>query len=157
VHLPVGLQEGGLIAGLGNRFIATLVERYSRFVMLAKFGNKNSHSVVTALIKQSRNLPKELYQSLTWERGKEMSGHRNFTLATDIDVFFCDPHSPWQRGTNKNPNRLLRQYFPKGTDFLIYSQSKLSAVARQLNERTRKTLGYETPTERFQACVVSIR
>jgi IS30 family transposase len=156
VHSPVGLQEGDLIAGLGNRFIATLVERYSRFVMLTKVGNKESHSVVMALIKQSQNLPKELYQSLTWDCGKKMSRHRNLTLATDIDVFFCDPHSPWQRGTNKNTNRLLRQYFPKGTDFLIHSQSKLSAVARQLNERTRKTLGYETPAERFQACVASI-
>jgi IS30 family transposase len=156
VHLPVGLQEGGLIAGLGNRFIATLVERYSRFVMLAKFGNKNSHSVVTALIKQSQNLPKELYESLNWGRVKEMSGHRSFTLATDIDVFFCDPHIPWQRGTNKNTNQFLRQYFPKGTDFLIHSQLKLSTVARQLNERTRKALDYETPAERFQEFVASI-
>lgn len=151
-----GHWEGDLIAGSGNSFIATLVERKSRFVMLAKVGNKDSHSVVQALIKQSRKLPKELYRSLTWDRGTEMSGHRNFTLETDIDVYFCDPHSPWQRGTNENTNRLLRQYFPKGTDLSIYSQSKLSAVARQLNERPRKTLDYETPAERFQACVASI-
>ena len=151
-----GHWEGDLIAGSGNSFIATLVERKSRFVMLAKVGNKDSHSVVQALIKQARKLPKELYRSLTWDRGTEMSGHRNFTLATDIDVYFCDPHSPWQRGTNENTNRLLRQYFPKGTDLSIYSQSKLSAVARQLNERPRKTLDYETPAERFQACVASI-
>ncbi len=151
-----GHWEGDLIAGSGNSFIATLVERKSRFVMLAKIGNKDSHSVVQALIKQARKLPKELYRSLTWDRGTEMSGHGNFTLATDIDVYFCDPHSPWQRGTNENTNRLLRQYFPKGTDLSIYSQSKLSAVARQLNERPRKTLDYETPAERFQACVASI-
>ena len=152
-----GHWEGDLIAGSGNSFIATLVERHSRFVMLAKVGNKDSHSVVQALIKQAHKLPKELYRSLTWDRGTEMSGHRNFTLATDIDVYFCDPQSPWQRGTNENTNRLLRQYFPKSTDLSIHSQAKLSAVARQLNERPRKTLGYETPAERFNACVASIR
>lgn len=151
-----GHWEGDLIAGSGNSFIATLVERHSRFVMLAKVSNKDSHSVVQALIKQAHKLPKELYRSLTWDRGTEMSGHRNFTLATDIDVFFCDPQSPWQRGTNENTNRLLRQYFPKGTDLSIHSQAKLSAVARQLNERPRKTLDYETPAERFNACVASI-
>lgn len=151
-----GHWEGDLIAGSGNSFIATLVERHSRFVMLVKVNNKDSHSVVQALIKQAHKLPKELYRSLTWDRGTEMSGHRNFTLATDIDAFFCDPHSPWQRGTNENTNRLLRQYFPKGTDLSIHSQAKLSAVARQLNERPRKTLDYETPAERFQACVASI-
>ena len=151
-----GHWEGDLIAGSGNSFIATLVERHSRYVMLAKVSNKDSQSVVTALIRQSRKLPKELYRSLTWDRGTEMSGHRNFTLATDIDVFFCDPHSPWQRGSNENTNRLLRQYFPKGTDLAIHSQAKLSAVARQLNERPRRTLGYETPAQRFNACVASI-
>ena len=151
-----GHWEGDLIAGSGNSFIATLVERHSRFVMLAKVGNKDSHSVVQALIKQAHKLPKELYRSLTWDRGTEMSGHRNFTLATDIDVFFCDPHSPWQRGTNENTNRLLRQYFPKGTDLSIHSQAKLSAVARQLNERPRKTLQYQTPAEKFALCVASI-
>jgi IS30 family transposase len=148
-----GHWEGDLIAGSGNSFIATLVERNTRFVMLAKVGNKDSHSVIQALIKQSRKLAKELYRSLTWDRGCEMAGHKAFTLATDIDVFLCDPHSPWQRGSNENTNRLLRQYFPKGTDLSIHSQAKRSAVARQLNERPRKTLGYETPAERFNACV----
>ena len=152
-----GHWEGDLIAGSANSFIATLVERQSRFVMLAKVSNKDTHSVMTALIKQSHKLPRELYRSLTWDRGTEMSGHRRFTLATDIDVYLCDPQSPWQRGTNENTNRLLRQYFPKGIDLSVYSQAKLSAVARQLNERPRKTLGYETPAERFQACVASIR
>jgi IS30 family transposase len=150
-----GHWEGDLIAGSGNSFIATLVERHTRFVMLAKVSNKDSHSVIQALIKQSRKLPKELYRSLTWDRGTEIAGHRKFTLATNIDVFLCEPHSPWQRGTNENTNRLLRQYFPKGTDLSIHSQAKLSAVARQLNERPRKTLNYETPAERFDACVAS--
>jgi IS30 family transposase len=147
-----GHWEGDLIAGSGNSFIATLVERHTRYVMLAKVGNKDSQSVIQALIKQSRKLPKELYRSLTWDRGCEMAGHKNFTLATDIDVFLCEPHSPWQRGTNENTNRLLRQCFPKGTDLSIQCQAKLSAVARQLNERPRMTLGYETPAERFNAC-----
>ena len=150
-----GHWERDLIAGSGNRFIATLGERHTRFVMLAKVGNKDSHSVIQALIKQSHKLPKELYRSLTWDRGSEMAGHKKFTLATDIDVYLCEPHSPWQRGSNENTNRLLRQYFPKGTDLSIHSQAKLSAVARQLNERPRKTLGYETPAERFNACVAS--
>jgi IS30 family transposase len=152
-----GHWEGDLIAGSANSFIATLVERQSRFVMLAKVSNKDTQSVMTALIKQSHKLPRELYRSLTWDRGTEMSGHRRFTLATDIDVYLCDPQSPWQRGTNENTNRLLRQYFRKGTDLSIYSQAKLSAVARQLNERPRKTLDYETPAERFQACVAATR
>jgi IS30 family transposase len=152
-----GHWEGDLIAGSKNSFIATLVERHTRYVMLAKVRSKDTKSVVDALIKQSKKLPQELYKSLTWDRGKELSGHKKFTLATDIDVYFCDPHSPWQRGTNKNTNRLLRQYFPKGTDLSQHSQAKLNAVARQLNERPRKTLAYETPAERFGACVASIR
>ena len=150
-----GHWEGDLIAGSDNSFIATLVERNTRYVMLAKVDNKDSHSVIQALIKQSRKLPKELYRSLTWDRGSEIAGHKKFTLATDIDVYLCEPHSPWQRGSNENTNRLLRQYFPKGTKLSIHSQAKLSAVARQLNERPRKTLGYETPAERFNACVAS--
>lgn len=123
--------------------------------MLAKVANKDTQSVTTALIKQARNLPKELYKSLTWDRGSEMAGHRNFTIATNIDVYFCDPQSPWQRGSNENTNRLLRQYFPKGTDISRFSQAKLSAVARQLNERPRKTLQYKTPVEKFEACVAA--
>jgi IS30 family transposase len=150
-----GHWEGDLIAGSNNSYIATLVERHSRFVMLAKVANKDTKSVTAALIKQARKLPKELYKSLTWDRGSEMSGHGKFTMATKIDVYFCDPQSPWQRGSNENTNRLLRQYFPKGTDISGFSQAKLSAVARQLNERPRKTLQYQTPAEKFEACVAS--
>ena len=150
-----GHWEGDLIEGSRNTFIATLVERHTRYVMLAKIKDKNTASVISALIKQSKKLPKELYKSLTWDRGTEMSGHQKFTIATNIEVYFCDPASPWQRGSNENTNRLLRQYFPKGTDLSIHSQCKLSAVARQLNERPRQTLEYETPAERFNACVAS--
>ena len=151
-----GHWEGDLIAGSRNSYIATLVERHSRYVMLVKVTNKDTESVVSALIKQSKKLPTELYKSLTWDRGKEMADHQRFTLATDIKVYFCDPRSPWQRGSNENTNRLLRQYFPKGTDLAVHSQAKLNAVARQLNERPRKTLEFETPAERFNACVASI-
>ncbi len=151
-----GHWEGDLIVGSNNSYIATLVERHSRFVMLAKVENKDTQSVITALIKQARKLPKELYRSLTWDRGSEMTGHAKFTMATKIDVFFCDPQSPWQRGSNENTNRLLRQYFPKGIDISGFSQAKLSAVARQLNERPRKTLQYQTPAEKFETCVAAI-
>jgi IS30 family transposase len=150
-----GHWEGDLIAGSGNSYIATLVERHTRYVMLAKVKNKDTESVVSAPIKQSKKLPSELYKSLTWDRGKELADHQRFTLATDIKVYFCDPSSPWQRGSNENTNGLLRQYFPKGTDLSVHSQAKLNAVARQLNERPRKTLGFETPAERFDACVAS--
>jgi IS30 family transposase len=111
--------------------------------------------VINALIKQAHKLPRELYKSLTWDRGKEMADHKRFMLATDIQVYFCDPKSPWQRGFNENTSGLLRQYFPKGTDLSVHSQAKLNAVARQMNERPRKTLDYETPAERFSACVAS--
>jgi IS30 family transposase len=150
-----GHWEGDLIAGSKNSFIATLVERQTRYVMLAKVENKSTDAVISALINQARKLPSELYRSLTWDRGSELSDHKKFTLATDIKVYFCDPKSPWQRGSNENTNRLLRQYFPKGTDLSLHSQAKLSAVARQLNERPRKTLDFETPAERFTACVAS--
>jgi IS30 family transposase len=142
-----------LIGGSKNSYIATLVERHSRYVMLAKVANKDTQSVVSALIKQADKLPRELYKSLTWDRGKELADHKRFTLATDVDVYFCDPQSPWQRGSNENTNRLLRQYFPKGTDLSVHSQAHLNKIARQLNERPRKTLQFETPAERFNACV----
>ena len=151
-----GHWEGDLIAGSNNSYIATLVERHTRYVMLKKVDSKETETVVNALIKQAHKLPRELYKSLTWDRGKEMADHERFTLATDIKVYFCDPQSPWQRGSNENTNGLLRQYFPKGTDLSVHSQGKLNAVARQLNERPRKTLGFETPAERFNACVASI-
>jgi IS30 family transposase len=151
-----GHWEGGPIAGSNNSYIATLVERHTRFLMLARVLGKDTETVINALIKQARLLPKELYKSLIWDRGKEMADHQRFTLATDIKVYFCDPSSPWQRGSNENTNRLLRKYFPKGTDLSVHSQAKLNAVARRLNERPRKTLEYETPAERFNACVASI-
>ncbi|MDH3643857.1 MAG: IS30 family transposase, partial [Gammaproteobacteria bacterium] len=150
-----GHWEGDLIAGSKNSYIATLVERQTRYVMLAKVSDRTTNTVVQALIKQSRKLPGELYKSLTWDRGSELSAHKDFTLATDIQVYFCDPKSPWQRGSNENTNRLLRQYFPKGTDLSIHSQQELNRVARRLNERPRKTLDYETPAERFNQCVAS--
>jgi IS30 family transposase len=151
-----GHWEGDLLFGSRNSQIATLVERHTRYVMLAKIDSNDTETVINALIKQAGTLPGELYKSLTWDRGHEMADHKRFTLATDIKVYFCDPQSPWQRGSNENTNRLLRQYFPKGTDLSVYSQAKLNAVARQLNERPRKTLDYETPAERFNACVASI-
>lgn len=152
-----GHWEGDLIAGSRNSYVATLVERQSRYVILVKVANKDTDSVVSALIKQARKLPRDLYQSLTWDRGKELADHQRFTLATDVDVYFCDPRSPWQRGTNENTNRLLRQYLPKGTDLSLHSQAKLSALARQLNERPRKTLMYQTPAEMFAERVAATR
>ncbi len=150
-----GHWEGDLISGTRNTHIATLVERCTRYVMLAKVKGKDSETVINALIKQANKLPRELYKSLTWDRGSEMAEHTRFTLATDIKVYFCDPQSPWQRGSNENTNGLLRQYFPKGTDLSVHSQAKLNAVARELNERPRKTLEYRTPAERFAQCVAS--
>ena len=144
-----GHWEGDLLAGSKNTYIATLVERHTRYVMLAKVASRDTQTVVNALIKQAKKLPRELYKSLTWDRGKELADHKRFTLATDIDVYFCDPQSPWQRGSNENTNGLLRQYFPKRTDLSVHSQRHLNAVARQLNERPRKTLEFETPAERF--------
>ena len=150
-----GHWEGDLIFGGRNSQIATLVERHTRYVMLVKVDSKDSETVINALIKHAHKLPQELYKSLTWDRGKEMAEHKRFTLATDIKVYFCDPHNPWQRGSNENTNGLLRQYFPKGMDLSSISQAKLNAVARRLNERPRKTLNFETPAERFNQCVAS--
>ncbi len=148
-----GHWEGDLVFGSDNSQIATLVERQTRYLMLMKLDGKDSQTVVKALIKHARKLPQELYKSLTWDRGTEMHAHKQFTLATDIQVYFCDPQSPWQRGSNENTNGLLRQYLPKGIDISTYSQAKLNAIARQLNERPRKTLGYQTPAEVFSQCV----
>jgi len=150
-----GHWEGDLLSGSNNSYIATLVERHTRYVMLARVANKDTQTVVSALITQAKKLPSELYKSLTWDRGKELTDHRRFTLATNIDVYFCDPQSPWQRGSNENTNGLLRQYFPKGTNLSGHSQAHLNKVARQLNERPRETLQFETPAERFNACVAS--
>uniref|UniRef100_UPI000D651CDD IS30 family transposase n=1 Tax=Dyella sp. C11 TaxID=2126991 RepID=UPI000D651CDD len=148
-----GHWEGDLLMGSHHSQIATLVERRTRYVMLVKVPSKDTKTVIDALIKHAHKLPRELYRSLTWDRGKEMGEHRRFTLATDIQVYFCDPQHPWQRGSNENTNGLLRQYFPKGTDLSGISQAKLDAVARQLNERLRQTLDFDTPAERFQQCV----
>jgi IS30 family transposase len=150
-----GHWEGDLLFGSGNSQIATLVERQTRYVMLVKVEGKDTETVINALIKHAQKLPQELYKSLTWDRGKEMADHKRFTLSTDIKVYFCDPQNPWQRGTNENTNGLLRQYYPKGLDLSAYSQAKLNAVARRLNERPRKTLNYETPAERFHQSVAS--
>ena len=152
-----GHWEGDLVAGSNNTYIATLVERHTRYVMLAKLTGKETNTVVTALINQAKKLPKELYKSLTWDRGKELADHTRFSLATDIDVYFCDPQSPWQRGSNENTNGLLRQYFPKGTDLSVHSQRHLNKIARRLNERPRKTLGFHTPAEKFDECVAATR
>lgn len=151
-----GHWEGDLIFGTNNSQIVTLVERQTRYVMMAKVNSKDTETVINALVKHAQQLPQELYASLTWDRGKEMADHQRFTLATDIKVYFCDPQNPWQRGSNENTNGLLRQYFPKGTDLSVHSQAKLNAVARQLNERPRKTLNFETPAQRFSQCVASI-
>lgn len=150
-----GHWEGDLVFGSGNSQIATLVERQTRYVMLVKLDGKDSQTVVNALIKNAQKLPQELYKSLTWDRGTEMHGHKKFTVATDIQVYFCDPQSPWQRGSNENTNGLLRQYMPKGMNLSGFSQVQLNAIARQLNERPRKTLGFHTPAEMFSECVAS--
>ncbi|MGH6631475.1 MAG: IS30 family transposase, partial [Burkholderiales bacterium] len=146
-----GHWEGDLLAGSNNSYIATLVERHTRFVMLIKLTGKDTTSVIAALTQRVRRLPAELRRSLTWDRGHEMADHAKFTLATDVQVYFCDPQSPWQRGSNENTNGLLRQYFPKGTDLSGYSQSYLNQIALRLNTRPRQTLGFASPAETLAA------
>jgi IS30 family transposase len=150
-----GHWEGDLLAGGKNSYIATLVERHSRFLMLIKVPSKETEAVVAALSQQVRKLPAALRRSLTWDRGLEMAKHKEFTVATDVQVYFCDPQSPWQRGTNENTNLLLRQYFPRGTDLSPVSQAQLDQVSLRLNQRPRKTLGFETPASKLHASVAS--
>jgi IS30 family transposase len=146
-----GHWEGDLLTGANNTHIATLVERHTRFTMLLRIPSKDTATVVTALGKHVRKLPQELRRSLTWDRGKEMADHKSFTIATNVQVYFCDPRSPWQRGSNENTNGLLRQYFPRGTDLSQFSQAYLNKIALRLNQRPRKTLGFETPADKLQA------
>jgi IS30 family transposase len=148
-----GHWEGDLVAGSRGTFIATLVERQSRFVILIKLANKRTENVVAALIKAVRKLPVALRRSLTWDRGMELASHAHFTVATDVQVYFCDPSSPWQRGSNENTNGLLRQYYPKGADLSAVSQAQLDTVARKLNTRPRETLHWKTPAYTLDASV----
>jgi IS30 family transposase len=148
-----GHWEGDLLSGGNNTHIATLVERHTRFAMLIKLPRKDTATVVGALAKHVRTLPTELRRSLTWDRGKEMADHEAFTVATDVKVYFCDPRSPWQRGSNENTNGLLRQYFSRGKDLSVYSQAYLNKIALRLNQRPRKTLGYECPADKLRAAL----
>jgi IS30 family transposase len=148
-----GHWEGDLLTGAQSSYIATLVERSSRYVMLVKVPSKDSGLVARALGRRVRTLPAALKASLTWDRGSELAQHAQFTLATKVAVYFCDPRSPWQRGSNENTNGLLRQYFPKGTDLAQYSQRQLDAVAARLNTRPRQTLDWQTPAARFASYV----
>ncbi|GAD24604.1 transposase [Acidovorax sp. MR-S7] len=150
-----GHWEGDLVSGAKNSHIATLVERHSRFALLVQVDGKDTASVVQALTREVKRLPEGLMKSLTWDRGMELAQHRTFSMATDVDVFFCDPRSPWQRGTNENTNGLVRQYLPKGADLSIYSQADLDPIAMRLNTRPRKTLNYETPASRLQRAVAA--
>src|SRR3982074_2907985 len=146
-----GHWEGDLLTGANDTHIATLIERHSRFTMLVKLPRKDTTTVVAALAKHVRKLPEELRRSLTWDQGKEMHAHKRFTIATNVQVYFCDPRSPWQRGSNENTNGLVRQYFPRGTNFSRISQAYLNAIALRLNQRPRKTLGFETPADKLRA------
>src|SRR3984957_10943879 len=150
-----GHWEGDLLRGARNSHVATLVERHSRFCMLVKVPGKDTATLVSALSQHVRELPATLRRSLTWDRGLEMAQHKSFTMATDVQVYFCDPQSPWQRGSNENTNGLLRQYLPKNADLSCYSQSELDQIALRLNQRPRKTLGFQTPADRLQASVAS--
>jgi len=146
-----GHWEGDLLTGANDTHIATLIERHSRFTMLVKLPRKDTTTVVAVLAKHVRKLPEQLRRSLTWDQGKEMHAHKRFTIATNVQVYFCDPRSPWQRGSNENTNGLVRQYFPRGTNFARISQAHLNAIALRLNQRPRKTLGFETPADKLQA------
>jgi IS30 family transposase len=148
-----GHWEGDLIIGARNSQIATLVERHSRYVMLAKLGGKDSQTVVDALIERVTKLPNDLMRTLTWDRGTELAQHARFTVATDVQVYFCDPRSPWQRGTNENTNGLLRFYLKRTDDLSRYTQQQLDEIAMKLNNRPRETLGFESPAERLAASV----
>ena len=150
-----GHWEGDLILGSKRSCIGTLVERRTRFVLLLKLNNGTADEVCRAMTKRIKTLPSELRRSVTWDQGNEMALHREFTVATGMQVYFCDPSSPWQRGSNENTNGLLRQYFPKGTDLSAHSQSELNRVARQLNERPRETLGWMTPFEKMREVVAT--
>ena len=150
-----GHWEGDLLMGGTSSQIATLVERHSRYVMLVKVHSKDTLTVTRALTKKIHQLPLELRRSLTWDRGAEMAAHKDFSVATDMQVYFCDPHSPWQRGSNENTNGLLRQYFPKGQDLSQITQARLDYVARELNERPRETLNWRTPLQALKATVAS--
>jgi len=146
-----GHWEGDLLTGANNTHIATLVERHTRFTMLIKLPSKDTVTVTAAIARHVRKLPRQLRCSLTWDRGKEMANHKRFTVATKVQVYFCDPRSPWQRGSNENTNGLLRQYFPRGTDLSRFSQAYLNTIALRLNQRPRKTLGFETPADKLRA------
>ena len=150
-----GHWEGDLLRGAGNSHVITLVERGSRFCVLIKVAGKDTATVVAALIRHVQQLPAALRRSLTWDRGLEMAQHKSFTMATDVQVYFCDPQSPWQRGSNENTNGLLRQYLPKTADLSRFSQSELDEIALRLNTRPRQTLGFRTPADRLQASVAS--
>jgi IS30 family transposase len=148
-----GHWEGDLLCGTKSSQIITLVERHSRYTSLIKVADHKTENVMAALTRHARSLPKSLRRSVTWDHGKEMANHVSFSVATDVKVYFCDPSSPWQRGTNENTNGLLRQYFPKGADLSGFTQSQLDRVALRLNQRPRKTLGFKTPADKFRACV----
>jgi IS30 family transposase len=150
-----GHWEGDLLEGTRNTFVATLVERQSRYVLLIRVPNKETQTVIRALARRIRRLPQGLRRSLTWDRGAELAAHRALTIATDVKVFFCDPQSPWQRGSNENTNGLLRQYLPRGTDLSGYSQARLDAIALRLNTRPRMTLGYQTPADKLAEIVAT--
>ncbi|MDQ3121137.1 MAG: IS30 family transposase [Actinomycetota bacterium] len=148
-----GHWEGDLLAGARNSYVATLVERHSRFLLLVALEGKDTRSVTRALARQVGELPAQLWASLTWDRGTEMAEHARFTVATDVEVYFCDPRSPWQRGLSENTNGLLRQYLPKGTDVSNLTQLELDAIAAKLNTRPRRTLGFRTPAATLEEAV----